>query len=151
MWKIILIILLVLYILSPYDLLPDMMMGWGWIDDLVLLVFVWRYIQRLNQKRQEFQKYQQSGQETHGDQHTENNTGSNGSRPGSQSRNFRWDPYAVLEIERGASPAEIKSAYRRLAGLYHPDKVEHLGEEFRELAEKRFKEIQQAYEELRPK
>ncbi len=149
MWKIILIILLVLYILNPYDLLPDMMMGWGWIDDLVLLVFVWRYIQRLNQKRQEFQKYQQAGQGTH--QRTENNAGRNGSRSGAQSRNFTWDPYKVLEIERGSSPAEIKSAYRRLAGLYHPDKVEHLGEEFRVLAETRFKEIQQAYEELRPK
>jgi DnaJ-class molecular chaperone len=35
-----------------------------------------------------------------------------------------------------------------LAGQYHPDKVSHLGEEFRQLAEKRFKEIQVAYQEL---
>jgi DnaJ like chaperone protein len=34
---------------------------------------------------------------------------------------------------------------------YHPDKVIHLGEEFRELAENRFKEIQKAYQELRPR
>ena len=34
---------------------------------------------------------------------------------------------------------------------YHPDRVMHLGEEFRALADKRFKEIQQAYMELKPK
>ena len=30
-------ILAVLYALSPYDLLPDLFVGWGWLDDLVLL------------------------------------------------------------------------------------------------------------------
>jgi len=30
-------ILAVLYALSPYDLLPDFIPGWGWIDDLLLL------------------------------------------------------------------------------------------------------------------
>jgi len=33
------------------------------------------------------------------------------------------DHYATLGIEKGASDAEIKKAYRRLAGRYHPDKV----------------------------
>ena len=61
------------------------------------------------------------------------------------------DPHRILGIERGATPEEIKSAYRRLAVKYHPDKLEHLGDEFRELAEKRFKEIQEAYQELMPK
>ncbi|MBW2144864.1 MAG: DnaJ domain-containing protein, partial [Deltaproteobacteria bacterium] len=41
-----------------------------------------------------------------------------------------------------------KKAYRRLAGKYHPDRVNHLGEEFKELAERRFKEIQDAYQDL---
>jgi DnaJ like chaperone protein len=54
----------------------------------------------------------------------------------------------VLGIERSASVEEIKHAYRELASKYHPDKLEHLGEEFKVLAEKRFKEIQQAYQEL---
>ncbi|XP_070284499.1 dnaJ homolog subfamily C member 5G isoform X2 [Myotis yumanensis] len=30
--------------------------------------------------------------------------------------------YAVLELKKGASPDEIKKAYRRLALKYHPDK-----------------------------
>ena len=62
-----------------------------------------------------------------------------------------WDPYKILEIRRGASQEDIKRAYRQLAGKYHPDKVEHLGDEFKVIAEKRFKEIQQAYQELRSK
>ena len=60
-----------------------------------------------------------------------------------------WDPYQILEIERGASQENIKQAFRQLAGKYHPDKVEYLGDEFKALAEKRFKEIQRAYEELK--
>ncbi|MBW1817978.1 MAG: DnaJ domain-containing protein [Deltaproteobacteria bacterium] len=43
---------------------------------------------------------------------------------------------------------EIRKAYRELANRYHPDKVNHLGEEFRDLAEERFKEVQTAYQEL---
>lgn len=31
------------------------------------------------------------------------------------------DPFRVLELEHGATDAEIKSAYRRLVRLYHPD------------------------------
>ena len=37
MWTILLIILAVLYILSPYDILPDLLIGWGWLDDIVIL------------------------------------------------------------------------------------------------------------------
>ena len=59
------------------------------------------------------------------------------------------DPYEVLGVVRNASQDEIKRAYKQLAGKYHPDKVAHLGEEFRELAEQRFKEIQEAYQKLK--
>ncbi|MEJ2219960.1 MAG: J domain-containing protein, partial [Desulfobacterales bacterium] len=62
-----------------------------------------------------------------------------------------WDPYRVLGIDRSASIEEIKHAYRDLAGKYHPDKLEHLGDEFKVLAETRFKDIQQAYQELTAK
>ena len=39
MINIILVILAVLYVLSPYDILPDMLVGWGWLDDLAILGF----------------------------------------------------------------------------------------------------------------
>ncbi len=56
--------------------------------------------------------------------------------------------YKILEIEKDASVDEIKSAYRKMAKKYHPDKVTHLGEEHRKGAEEKFKEVQKAYDEL---
>lgn len=56
------------------------------------------------------------------------------------------DPYAVLGIERSASEAEIKKAYRRLARKSHPDV--NPGDAG---AQKRFQEIAAAYEILKDK
>jgi DnaJ like chaperone protein len=53
--------------------------------------------------------------------------------------------YAVLGLEKGADFAEIKKAYRKLSMQYHPDKVGHLGEEFKKIAEEKMKEINVAY------
>ena len=154
MWKIVLLVLALLYVLSPYDLFPDMVIGWGWIDDVVILGFLWRYFYLMKKKRERVQKYYQSGQNnTHGDNNYNNAGGENNTRSNAQARNSSvlWDPYKILEIDRGASQDDIKRAYRQLAGKYHPDKVEHLGDEFKVLAEKRFKEVQQAYQELKVK
>ena len=54
--------------------------------------------------------------------------------------------YAVLGLESGADMEAIKKAYRTLSMQYHPDKVSHLGEEFRTVAEEKMKEINQAYD-----
>lgn len=53
------------------------------------------------------------------------------------------DYYEVLEIQRSATPEEIKKAYRQKAVKFHPDK--NPGDA---TAEKRFKEISEAYEVL---
>ncbi|XP_055696093.1 dnaJ homolog subfamily B member 6 [Lutzomyia longipalpis] len=54
------------------------------------------------------------------------------------------DYYKILEINRGATDAEIKKAYRKLALKWHPDKNPNNQDE----ANKRFKEISEAYEVL---
>ena len=57
-------------------------------------------------------------------------------------------PYEVLGISPGATQDEIKAAYRRRIKEYHPDKVAHLGQEFRDIAERMSKEINAAYAQL---
>src|SRR5699024_2166136 len=52
------------------------------------------------------------------------------------------DFYDVLGVSKDASQAEIKKAYRKLSKKYHPD----LNKE--EDAEKKFKEVSEAYETL---
>src|SRR5579875_1620579 len=53
------------------------------------------------------------------------------------------DYYKTLGLTRGATEAEIKSTYRKLARKYHPD-VNPGNKE----AERRFKEINEAYQVL---
>jgi DnaJ-class molecular chaperone len=35
---------------------------------------------------------------------------------------YSFNPYTILGIEEGATPKEVKQAYRKLSVLYHPDK-----------------------------
>jgi DnaJ like chaperone protein len=153
MWKILLIILVLLYVLNPYDLFPDLMIGWGWIDDLVIIGLIWRYFHIQKKKREAFKKQHWEGQKTFNDRYGKKNADqeSSYSHTHANEPSTHQDPYSILGIKRGASGEEIKSAYRQLARKYHPDKLEHLGDEFKALAEKRFKEIQQAYQEIKPK
>jgi len=53
------------------------------------------------------------------------------------------DYYKILDVERDAKEAEIKTAYRRLARKYHPDVSKEAN------AEKKFKEVGEAYEVLK--
>lgn len=54
------------------------------------------------------------------------------------------DYYAVLGLAKGASEADIKQAYRKLAMQYHPDR----NMDDKEGAEAKFKEVKEAYEYL---
>ena len=60
-----------------------------------------------------------------------------------------FDPWPVLGISPGSTKAAIRKAYRDQMGLYHPDKVAHLGKDLREAAERMTKDINRAYDMLR--
>ena len=56
------------------------------------------------------------------------------------------DPYEVLGISRNATEEEIKKAYKSLSRKYHPDA--NINNPHKEEAEEKFKEIQQAYQQI---
>ena len=147
--KYIYIILALLYALSPYDLIPDMISGLGWLDDAVVLGLLLRFMYMYRKQARRGERYREQFRRAadQGAAHEENRSGQTGA--GMDETRTSGDPHETLGVERGASQEDIKRAYRELVNKYHPDKVAHLGEEFQKLAEMRFKEIQQAYQVLK--
>ena len=69
-------------------------------------------------------------------------------RPPAVGKKATW-AHEALGVEAEASMGEITAAYKKLARTYHPDKVLELPAEAREISERRMKEINVAYTELR--
>jgi DnaJ family protein B protein 4 len=57
------------------------------------------------------------------------------------------DYYSILGVKKDADEEEIKKAYRKAALKWHPDRHQN----DKEVAEKKFKEISEAYEVLSDK
>ena len=56
--------------------------------------------------------------------------------------------YELLDVAPDAAADEIKRAFRREIAKYHPDKVQHLGKEFQEIAANKAAELTRAYKTL---
>ena len=145
LFTVILIILGVLYVLSPVDLIPDFFPISGWLDDAFLVGVLVYYLKRgslpaflswLNRFSPAGRGWQQS---YHKGTAPEDDPGR---------MDAPKDPFEVLGLPPTAGPDEIRAAYRQAVQAYHPDKVSHLGPEFKALAEKKFVEIQTAYKQL---
>ena len=129
--------LVLLYVRSPIDLLPEHALGLpGLLDDLLLLaIAAWWVRGQLRQASPARQRRSPRGT----------------SQPHADPPPRERDPYAVLGVPPTASPEEITHAYRDRIKEYHPDRVADLGEDLRRLAHDRTVEIQQAYEAVRRK
>lgn len=132
-----------LYTLFPgdFDWIPVL----GWIDDALVWWVLYRFLiagRESPPDRENRTDSRERFQDAEREERTDARSGSaRASRP-------PRSPREVLGVSLAASREEIRRAYRALANKYHPDKVSHLGDEFRELAEARFKEIQEAYRRL---
>jgi len=133
------VVLVLLYALSPYDLFPDMIAGWGWLDDIILIGLMWYLFFR----RPGIPSGHRASEENRDPGEAQDPSQGATSDPAGK------DPFAILGLRNGASQEDIRAAYRQLAAQYHPDKLAHLGEEFQALAEQKFKIIQSAYDALR--
>ncbi len=135
MLKLFFTIAVLFYTLYPFDLIPDTIFGIGWLDDMITWVLLWWFYYRKPGEEKIRQKFEEKMDDFF-------------KKPEDKDKPSSSDPYEILGVSKDASREEIQKSYRQLANKYHPDKVSHLGEEFKTLAEKRFKEIQQAYQTL---
>ena len=114
------ILLGLLYLVSPIDAIPDLIPGVGWLDDLFVLGFV---VWVLTAQRRGLNPWEVLRDRLGGSRGR-----SSSPRPEDLTADFsQMDPYTLLEISPGASPEQIKAAYRHAVSRYHPDKVAHLG------------------------
>jgi hypothetical protein len=56
--------------------------------------------------------------------------------------------YELLDVPASATLEDIKRNFRREIAKYHPDKVQHLGKEFQDIAATKAAELTQAYKTL---
>ncbi len=56
------------------------------------------------------------------------------------------NPYSILGVSQTATDEEVKKAYRTLSRKYHPDA--NINNPNKDQAEEKFKEVQQAYEQI---
>jgi len=142
------LILVILYFISPVDLIPDVFGLPGRVDDLLVglagLYFMGRNTAAAN-KRAGAAGRRGTGQRTAGEA-----TGgeSQGGAQGKEKEREGSDPYKVLGVPRDAPFADVRRRYRERLLEVHPDRVQHLGGEFRELAEKKTRELNDAYRRI---
>ncbi len=134
-----LIVAALIYVLLPYDLLPDFLGIIGRLDDVLMLAWLaWYY-------RDHLRKYVANGFENEAAGRSKNS--GQGTLPPSDRRKT-FDAYEVLGITPSASNDAIRAAYRERMQEYHPDKVAHLGEDLQNLAHEKSQQIQRAYRQL---
>ena len=72
----------------------------------------------------------------------------NDNNPHNTTPNALAKAYAILGLQPNVSAEEVKQAYRNMAKKYHPDKVITDDEAIKKGAEEKFKQVQQAYEQI---
>jgi preprotein translocase subunit Sec63 len=81
----------------------------------------------------------------------EDNQRSNQSTPRQKSSGEELRYGTILGLKGRVTMSDVKMRYRELVSQYHPDKVNHLGEKLKQVAELEMKDINEAYEYFKRK
>lgn len=166
--KLILILFGLAYLISPVDIIPDLMLPFvGWIDDGLVLWCVyylirygelpWFLFKRPGKRQKPTGPRVRSGnagkaaagETSHRDSGNTRAKTDQSQAKTDQSQTETASAHEILGVDRNASWKEIQKAYKEKIKQYHPDKLSHLGEEFSSLANEKFLQIQAAYNELK--
>ncbi len=139
------------YLISPVDIIPDLLVPFlGWVDDGFVLWTIlhlirygelpWFFFKKKDWTSQSFK--QKPPPERTGKKNKAHFS------PGIDSESIN-SAHKILGVSANATWEEIQAAHKEKIKQYHPDKVSHLGEDFSNLANKKFLEIQGAYETLK--
>jgi len=136
-------ILVILYFVVPVDIFPDFLGLPGRIDDFVVAL-VGLYYMVANSGKSRGPAAGGPGERTAADPNRKKR-GSAGVGDPETGTPAPPDPYDVLGVPRGATLADVRRVYREKLLQYHPDRLQHLGREFRELAEEKTRELNEAF------
>ena len=141
------VMLIILYIVLPFDLLPDVLGLPGRIDDLLATIIGMVFLYMRSRTRtgsqgptdgdaRDSQGWDKNGQASSGRAESEGTPATD------------EDHYRVLGVTRAMPLSEIRRVYKEKLLQYHPDRVHSLGKEFQDLAEQKTKELNEAYQRI---
>ncbi len=116
--------MVILYVVSPIDGAPDFIPRIGRLDDLAVIWLAWTLLSRAPVMSDFFESVSKKGQVP------------------------TQSAHQTLGLNPGATPTEIKRAYRKLIRTYHPDKFVHMGPDYEKAASEKTQLIVEAYRQL---
>lgn len=122
----ILIIILIIYIVSPLDLHPLI------FDDLIASGFLYYIWKKFKKQKSPGNYYSRGRAQSNIKNEPDGQMGLN-------------EAYRVLHVSPDAPWGEVQSAYKERMAKSHPDKVAHLGEELQEKAKELTIKINKAF------
>ena len=122
--------ILIIYILLPVDLIPELFGPAGILDDLLLAGGLFYYLRSLSRKKLETGK---ARRRPDGDGSDRQSGYSNKETP-QKGEKRTFDPYEIIGVPKGRPLEDIQKKYKEQLLKYHPDRTQHLGRELQELA-----------------
>ena len=141
------ILIIIIYILLPIDLIPELIGPAGILDDLLIALGLFYYLRSLSKKKLQAGSAGKADRRYDPGQSDRQSRYSNKEAPPKDDKTIR-DPYEIIGVPRDCPFADIQKKYKEQLLNYHPDRTQHLGRELQELAEKKTKDLNEAFQRI---